>query len=137
LVAGLLGLAWSITGLGLAPIADKTLQILGSAAVPIALLCIGGTLVAASPGGRVKELLIAVGLKIVFIPLVAWGLGLAIGLDRVDLRIAVVLAACPTAAASYVMAARMGGDAPLASAAIAVSTICSSVALVWALWVTG
>jgi predicted permease len=137
LVAGLLGLAWSTTGLGLTPIVDKTLQILGSAAVPIALLCIGGTLVAASPGGRTKELLIAVGLKIVFVPLVAWGLGLAIGLGRVDLRIAVVLAACPTAAASYVMAARMGGDAPLASAAIAVSTLCSSAALVWALWVTG
>jgi len=137
LVAGLLGLAWSTTGLGLTPIADKTLQILGSAAVPIALLCIGGTLVAASPGGRLKELVIAVGLKVAFVPLVVWSLGMVIGLNIVELRIGVVLAACPTAAASYVMAARMGGDPKLASAAIAISTICSAPALVWALWVTG
>ncbi|MEX1119234.1 MAG: AEC family transporter [Terrimicrobiaceae bacterium] len=137
LVAGLLGLGWSTTGLGLTPVADKTLQILGSAAVPMALLCIGGTLVAASPGGRKKEIAIAVGLKVAFLPLAVWGLGLAIGLDLVELRIGVVLAACPTAAASYVMAARMGGDSQLASASIAVSTICSAPALLWALWVTG
>jgi len=64
------------------------------------------------------------------------GLGVWFELAPAKLQIALVLSACPTAAASYVMAVKMNGDGALASATIAASTIFSAPALLWALWVT-
>jgi predicted permease len=137
LVSGLLGLGVAYAGFGLPRVADRTLEVMGGAAVPIALLCIGGSLIAVSPGQRFVPILMAAGLKVVFVPLCIWAIGRGLDLSAADLRIALVLGACPTAAAAYVMASRMGGDEPLASGAIAASTLLSAPVLFWALWVTG
>ncbi len=68
--------------------------------------------------------------------MIVYGLGLAAGLGSAELRIALVLASCPTAAASFVMARQMGGDEALASGSIVLSTVLSAASLAIVLWIT-
>lgn len=135
LVAGLLGLGWGAAGWPLPTIADRTLDALGSAAVPIALLCIGGSLAATRIAGGFVALLAAL-LKVAVLPVGVFLVVRWLGFSAEESRLAVVFAACPTAAASYVMAAKMGGDEALASSAVALSTLCAAPAVALALWVT-
>jgi predicted permease len=58
------------------------------------------------------------------------------GLATVDLRIAMVFASCPTAAAAFVMARQMEADEAVASGSIVLSTIFSALVLPVALWLT-
>lgn len=135
LLAGLLGLGWGAAGWPLPTIADRTLAALGAAAVPIALLCIGGSLIATPIRGGFVALLAAM-LKVAVLPLGVFLTVRWLGFSAEESRVAVVFAACPTAAASYVMAAKMGGDEALASSAVALSTLCAAPAIALALWVT-
>ncbi len=136
LISGLAGLAWAASGWPLPAFADRSLEALGNAAVPIALLCIGGSLSLKAIRGRTAAIGLAVAVKVLLLPLLVWGLGIWFGLGPAKLQIALVLAACPTAAASYVMAVKMNGDGELAAATIAASTIFSAPALICALWLT-
>lgn len=135
LLAGLSGLAWGAAGWPLPTIADRTLAALGAAAVPIALLCIGGSLIATPIRGSFVALLAAM-LKVAVLPLGVFFVVRWLGFSTEESRVAVVFAACPTAAASYVMAAKMGGDEALASSVVALSTLCAAPAVALALWVT-
>jgi len=135
LLAGLLGLGWGAAGWPLPAIADRTLAALGAAAVPIALLCIGGSLIATRITGGFVPLLAAM-LKVAVLPLGVFLVVRWLGFSAEESRVAVVFAACPTAAASYVMAVKMGGDEALASSAVALSTLCAAPAIALALWAT-
>jgi len=136
LIAGLLGLIVPLLHVRLPLFLDRTLQSLGAAAVPIALLCIGGSLVIVPLRGRQAGIVAAALLKIAVLPAIVYGLGRLAGLDATALRIALVFAACPTAAASFVMARQMGGDEGLASGSIALSTLLSAFSLCAVLWLT-
>lgn len=136
LIAGLFGLIVPLLHVTLPLFLDRTLQLLGAAAVPIALLCIGGSLVIVPMRGRQAWIVAAALLKIAVLPAIVYGLGRLVGLDATALRIALVFAACPTAAASFVMARQMGGDEALASGSIALSTLLSALSLGVVLWLT-
>ncbi len=137
MLAGLLGLAVPFAGIVLPTFVNRALDSLGAAAVPIALLCIGGSLATTPLRGRRSWIFAAAVLKVAVLPFLIYGLGRASGLGPDELRIAMVLTACPTAAASFVMAKQMGGDEALASGSIALSTALSALSLAAALWVTG
>lgn len=136
MVSGLLGLLWAFTAPPLPSFIDRTLDTLGSAAVPIALLCIGGSLVTARLDGRRSWIACAALMKVMAVPTVAFTLSRLVGLAPVEHRIAIVFASCPTAAAAYIMARQMDGDEALASGSIAMSTILSLFSLTAALWIT-
>ncbi len=57
--------------------------------------------------------LIAVGCKLIVMPLVVYLAALMFGLTGTPLSVALIAATVPTAAASYILARQMGGDAPL------------------------
>jgi predicted permease len=116
---------------------DRTLEVLGAASVPIALICIGGSLRFARLEGRVSWIAAAALLKVAALPAIVWGLSRVAELGLVEHRIAVVFAACPTASVSYIMAREMGGDPTLASGAVALSTMLSILSLSAMLWMTG
>lgn len=129
IIACLAGIAASMVRLRLPVIIDRPLEALGAIAVPVALLCIGGALAGAQLQGRRAAVFVGALAKVALIPLFVWlGCHLA-GIGGVDQRIALVFSACPTAAASFVMAREMGGDAVMASGIIAVSTVLSAPAL--------
>lgn len=136
LIAGILGLLVPLLGVKLPKFVNAALESLGSAAVPIALLCIGGSLAITSLKGRRSWILTAAMLKVVVLPLIVYGLARLVGLGPAEQRIALVLTSCPTAAAAFVMAKEMGGDTALASGSIALSTVLSAASLAAVLWVT-
>jgi predicted permease len=135
LLSGVLGLIFPLLNLRLPSFLNSALTMLGGAAIPLALLCIGGSLVMAPMRGRTVSIAAASLLKVAVLPALVLVLAHVAGLDPEERRIALVFAACPTAAAAFVMAQQMGGDEALASASIALSTVLSALSLAFALWV--
>jgi predicted permease len=136
LLAGLSGLALALVGVRLPAFLDRTLEVLGGAAVPIALLCIGGSLTMTRFVGRRSWIAWAALFKVAVSPLLIGGLAWLAGLGPIEMRIALVFASTSTAAAAYVMARQMEGDESLASGSIALSTTLSALSLAAALILT-
>jgi predicted permease len=135
IIACVAGLAFTFAGLKLPVFLSRTLETLGASAVPVALLCIGGSLATITLKGRRTAIIVAAALKVFAAPLIAWLLCRSAGIEGADMRIALVLSACPTAVASFVMAEKLSGDEALASGSIALSTVLSAISLALALWV--
>jgi predicted permease len=90
LLSGLSGLAAAYVHLPIPHVIDEVLQSLGDTAVPIALLCIGGSLATTKLAGRRPWITIAALLKVVALPAIAWLLCRLAGLSLVEQRIALV-----------------------------------------------
>ncbi len=133
ILASLAGLLFPIFSWHLPLIAHRTLETLGAAAVPVSLLCIGGSLAFVSLRGRKAAIVAAAALKVFAKPALALVLCRLAGVTGPDLRIVLVLAACPTAVASFIMASKLGADESLASGAIALSTVLAAASLALAL----
>lgn len=136
-LSGLAGIAAGTAGIHLHPVLETTVRSLGAMGVPLALLCVGGSLDLRPLAGRWSAVSGVCILKVLFFPAVAWAIGTAVGLSADDLRIALVFASCPTAVVAYTMASQSGGDEPLAAACIALTTLVSFLGLAVALLVTG
>ena len=136
LLAGLLGLVVPLLQITLPSFLQRALESLGAAAVPIALMCIGGSLATTQMRGRRSWIVTAALLKVAVLPGLVFFLTRLAGLGPAEQRAALVLASCPTAAAAFVMARQMGGDEALASGSIALSTLLSFISLGVALWAT-
>ena len=91
--------------------------------LPLALLCIGGSLVSMRVRGKLSWSLGAVVAKLFLLPLLGYAVARLCGLSVQGTRIALILLACPTASVSYILVSQLGGDKPLASGAILISTL--------------
>ena len=124
IVAALLAKA---VGLEIPMMVVQTGEYLASVTLPLALLCIGATLdlsmLRRSSFGAVAASLF----KLLIVPLVLLGVGLAFRLDTQSMAILFLLAATPTASASFIMARALGGNSQLAANIIAISTLLSIV----------
>jgi predicted permease len=129
LLSGLGGLGASFLLHGLPAVLDRTLDTLGASAVPIALVCIGGSLTTARFYGRGRWIAAAAVLKVAAVPAITLLILPLAGLAPLERHVAMVFAATPTAAAAYVMAKELDGDEILASGSIAASTLLSFVSL--------
>ena len=134
LLAGMAGVPLALTRTALPLFLDRALESLGSAAVPIALLCIGGSLAHSKIGDKAGGILAAAALKTLFLPALVFFCAPCFGIGGTDLRTALVLSACPTAAAAFVMARQMKGDVSLAGGSIVASTLFASVSIPLALF---
>lgn len=130
IIASVLGLVVALLGIDLPDPVVEPFRLLGAAGVPTVLFVFGlslhGRRILEAGSGR-RDVLLAVALKSIVMPLVAWGLGaLVFGLDGVALFTVVVLAALPTAQNVYTYAARyqtamtLARDSGLISTALAV-----------------
>ena len=68
-------------------------------------------------------------LKVAVAPLLAWPIGWWAGLSLDELRIVLLFLACPTAAASFTLAGKLGGDEALAASSVVLSTALSVLSL--------
>jgi predicted permease len=125
----LVGIALNASGVGLPPIIGPFLEILGRAALPVGLLAVGAGLTL--DGGRGGTLAIAWSsiAKLAVTPTLVWIGGWALGWDGPTLVMAVLYGALPCSASSYILARRMGGDAPLMATIITVQTLLSAVTI--------
>lgn len=108
---------------------DKTLEHIGNLSTPGALLALGGSLTLERLRSSIKQSHIAACLKLVVCPLIGLALSLAFGISSEARFIALIFLACPSAVASYIMAAEMKGDAILAGSTVALTTLYSLIAI--------
>lgn len=129
-LALLLGTLWRVTGLGLHPVPDRFLEMLGEAGVPTALVALGLTLAGYSLKGQWRGIITLMTLKLLCLPVAVWLIArYVVDLDPFWTHIALMLAAMPTGANAYLFAQRYdSGTAPV-SGAIAVGTALSLVTL--------
>lgn len=125
-VAGLAAMAVGLPDLG--PVSDA-LRLLGQAAMPVALICVGaGIDLGAARQGQGKVLLSSV-VKLLAAPLIFYLSARAVGAGPEAAAIAAGIGSTPTAAASYTLAREMGGDARLMAAIVSVTTLLSFVTM--------
>ncbi len=129
LVATLAGIGFALAGWTLPSAVDKALLALGEMALPLGLLGVGGALASVGEhvGGRAAWG--AAVLKTMVSPLVGWGVGRAMGLGEMELKMLMVFMATPTAIISYAVAVELKGDEGIASGAIVLSVLTSVVSL--------
>ncbi|MDE2383929.1 MAG: AEC family transporter [Alphaproteobacteria bacterium] len=120
LIAGAL---WRVTGLGLHPIPDKTLAMLGDASVPTALFALGVSLSAYSLKGAWDGMFALIGLKMFLVPLLVYVLShFVFQVPAFWARIAVLFAAMPTGANAFLFAQKNDEAVPAVSGAVALGT---------------
>jgi len=129
ILACVAGMVWARVGPPLPVAVDNTLRLAASITLPLALISIGGSLTFASVRGHLATSLLATGLKILVLPLVGYGLLLAMGAGPDDLLIGMLFLAMPASTAMYVLATQLDSDASLSAAIIVVSTVLSFLTL--------
>lgn len=107
----------------------ETLATIGDMTTPLALLGIGASLTFATLRQYARNAALAATIKAVGAPLLGLLVARWLGLSASELRMALIFLACPTAAASYVMAQQLGADDGLASNIVILSTFFSVPAL--------
>ncbi len=105
------------------------LDLLGDAAMPVALLCVGAGLDFKSLRASAAHVTTACVLKLIVAPLVLFAMARAMDLNPLATAVAVGIGATPTAAAGYTLAREMGGDARLMAAIITATTLGSFITM--------
>ncbi len=121
----IVGLAWSATGLGLHPVVERPLRMLGDAFGPVALVLVGLTLAQASIGPHLKGALGIAVLKTVVHPLAMAATGWIFGLSGLPLVVMVVAAGLPIGANVFLFSQHYHKAEELVTASVAVSTLVS------------
>ncbi|MFN5447084.1 MAG: AEC family transporter [bacterium] len=135
LLATASGTLFNVSGGVLPEVATLLLSRMGSASIALGLLMVGA-------GLKLKGLSEArgisayfIGVKLIVLPAIALVLSRAFELPPLQMQIAVMFCALPTASSAYVLAARMGGNAPLVAFLISAGTLLSIVTLpLWLLF---
>ncbi|MCK9993350.1 MAG: malonate transporter [Alphaproteobacteria bacterium] len=125
----LTGIALNVSGFGLAPIIDSTLNVLGSAALPLGLLAVGAALDLSHMRQFGSTILLGTGLKMLGMPLlVAMTTGI-FGVEGLTRDIAILCASVPGATSAYILARQLGGDASMMAGMITASTVSALVTM--------
>lgn len=95
---------WRVVGLPVPEALAETLRLLGVAAVPVALICLGGSLPAPRRDAIGAEAAIGTLLKLVVQPALIWLIGTWAGLPALPLAVAVLTGGMPTGANAFLLA---------------------------------
>lgn len=123
LMACLIGLLLNFAGVPPFPVLARILDLLGGAALPLGLIVAGAGLSFAEVMRRRVTVLWVSGVKLMVMPFLMWGVCRLLGGDQLAQALALLCGATPGAAASYMLARQMGGDAPLMAGVIALTTV--------------
>ena len=129
IIAVCVALPFSYFGFQLPEVAQKTGRYFANLTLPLALLAIGGSLNLQSLRNTSAQATWATLSKLVILPVALTMMAWLYGFRGQDLTMLMVLFGCPTAAASFVMAKGMGGNAELAANIILMTTLGSVVSL--------
>ena len=129
IISVLLGFSVNFSGIGEIPFVHETLRILSGATLPVVLLSIGANLrLQSMPSTALPVVLSLLGKMVVF-PLAIVALAVSLVLSGMELYIAVLFGAAPSAPSSYALARQLGGDAPLMAAILTIQTAISIITL--------
>jgi len=127
-LGGLVALIIGLPDLG--PVSDA-LRLLGQAAMPVALVCVGAGIDLGAARSAGVKVAFSTAMKLAISPVLFWLAAKALGIGPTGVAIAVAIGATPTAAATYTLAREMGGDARLMAAIVSVTTLVSFVTMIF------
>lgn len=123
IVACAAGIAWNLAGPPLPPVVAESVGVLSRATLALGLLAVGAGLQLGAAVRRPSLLAAVCAAKLVLMPLLAYAIGVALGLGGAPLGVAVLALATPTATSAYILARLLGGDAELMAAIITATTL--------------
>ncbi len=112
---------------------DTSIQKVGTAAIPIALILLGMQLASTHFELGFKELYATV-IRLLVAPAIAYIVGINLDLQILDLQVLVLQSAMPTAVNSLVLVTEFGGDKDFVAKTIVTSTLLSFITLPLILW---
>ncbi len=125
IIAILSGLLFYVLSIPIPKIITDTGRYLANMTLPLALICTGGSLDLKALKEDNAPAWYSTGYKLIIAPLFITTGAFIFGFKGMELGIVFLMSSAPTAAASYVMARAMGGNATLAANIIALTTIFS------------
>ena len=129
LLATASGTLFNVSGGVLPEVATLLLSRMGSVSIALGLLMVGAGLKLNGLSEARGISAYFIGVKLIVLPAIALVLSRAFELPPLQMQIAVIFCALPTASSAYVLAARMGGNAPLVAFLISAGTLLSIVTL--------
>ena len=136
LIATASGTLFNLAGGSLPEVVAVTLARMGSASIALGLLMVGAGLKLTGLAEARGISAYVVFVKLIALPAIALGLGRWMALPPLQLQIAVMFCALPTASSAYVLATRMGGNGTLVAFLISAGTLLSIATLpLWLLLV--
>ena len=127
-ISAVVGVVLALTGWELPPVVESPLEMMAGAAIPLMLMSYGAALRLSPPLGRAGhngEVLLASVLKLAVMPVVAWAVGLGLGLDGRVLLGVVITAALPTAQNIFLHATRYRVGEDVSRETILITTLAS------------
>ncbi|AHG02960.1 malonate transporter [Halobacterium sp. DL1] len=129
LVSLFAGLAVGSAGLDVPAAAASGLDVVGSLALPLALLCVGASLDVDLPAIDYAATGSVVAMKILVMPALAWAVFSALAVDAATFTASIVMLGTPTAVSTFVFAGELGGDTEFASLNVFLTTLASVASL--------
>ncbi|WP_374516620.1 AEC family transporter [Brevundimonas sp.] len=120
------GAALNLTGLPRLPLLDGVFELMGPGAIALGLITAGAGLSFRYAAARPVTIATIAAIKLLVLPVAMFWLCGWLGGDRTSQGVALLAGAAPGAAASYVLARQMGGDAPLVAGVVAFTTVASA-----------
>ena len=136
IIACAIGASLNISGLGLAPLLYDITDIIGSGALGIGLLTVGAGIQLGSIRDHRGLVVFGALLRLLGMPALMFTGCLLFGVEGLPRTVAMLAAAVPTAASSFVLARQMGGDAPLMANLITLQVIGAVVTLPLVIWLS-
>lgn len=121
-----IGAALNLTGLPTHPLLDGVFELMGPGAIALGLITAGAGLSFRYAAARPVTIATVATIKLLVLPVAMFWLCGWLGGDRTAQGVALLAGAAPGAAASYVLARQMGGDAPLVAGVVAFTTVASA-----------
>ena len=129
ILAMIAGLIFSIAQSEKLKVIIDTSGLLGSAALPIMLLTIGAKIKVRDLALTITPIIISNFLKLFALPLIAFFVANYLGLSEIEVVVAVIFAAVPTAVSSHTLARQFGADDQLMTSIITTQVILSFITI--------
>lgn len=123
-----------LLGIGPPHMVQTTFGYISVTATPLGLLSIGGLLNFSDTTARLRPALYATLIKNLILPLAVMLISYCLGFRNKELLVLLVFSATPVAVGSYAMAVETGGDAPLASNIVILTTFISGFVLAFGIY---
>ncbi|HZV83734.1 MAG TPA: AEC family transporter [Brevundimonas sp.] len=121
-----IGAVLNLAGLQPHPLLAGVFDLMGPGAIALGLITAGAGLSFRYAAARPVLILTVSVIKLLVLPIAMFHVCGWLGGDRTAQGVALLAGAAPGAAASYVLARQMGGDAPLMAGIVAFTTVCSA-----------
>lgn len=137
ILSSVAGGLWGAANLPAQGAVFDALELIGRAGLAAALLSVGAGLDLGALRARPRLLALSAALKMAVMPLVFFAIARAFGLDPLATAVLVAAGATPGAAASYVLARELGGDAELMAGHVTATTLLAALVMPAALALAG